>query len=145
MASLCFYYQLWIYFTPRSVSIVGFGHMDGGWMGPWFERPYSRRDSWSGVGYGRGGIPSARGGPGAAMGPWFLEWAISLGCWCSIVNVWRGSECWGRGSWPFSPLGCISSVLVNWLCGRGSVWALGFRGWVRGLVTEFWRILVMPF
>ena len=99
MASLCFYYQLWIYFTPRSVSIVGFGHMDGGWMGPWFERPCGRRNSWSGVSYGRGGVPSAWWGePGVAMRPWFLEWAIALGCWCSIVDVWRGSECWGRGS-----------------------------------------------
>ena len=62
MASLCFYYQLWIYFTPRSVSIVGFGHMGGGWIGPWFERPCGRRNSSSGVDCGRGGIPSARGG-----------------------------------------------------------------------------------
>ena len=143
MASLCFYYQLWIYFTPRSVSIVGFGRMDGGWIGPWFERPYGRRNSWSGVGYRRGGVPSAWWG-----GAWCCNaplWTISLGCWCSIVDVWRGSECWGRGSWPFltALLHFIGSR--EWLCGRGSVWALGLRGWIRGLVTEFWWILVMTF
>ena len=45
MGCVWFYFQVWIYFTPRSVCIVSFGDMNDGWISPWFERRYGRPDS----------------------------------------------------------------------------------------------------
>ena len=115
MASLCFYYQLWIYFTPRSVSIVGFGHMDGGWIGPWFERPCGRRNSWSGVGYGRGGVPSA--------------WWGGLVLQCAL-GFWSGLLLWGAGA-PSSMFGGVLNA-------GGAVLSLWWIGSADGVLCGHW-------
>ena len=81
-----FYYRVWMYFTPRSVCIVCSGDVDDGWMGPWFGGSCGRRDPWSGVGCGHGGLEWGGGGLGAAIGPRVLAWGASLG-W-SMVGVW---------------------------------------------------------